>query len=102
MSSAQRGDDRSTAVARTDTLEIREGLEESYSDIYTPEAMDALEELAHFNEDRNVLMVSRIHRRTERARNKQRIAFLDPKDLIPRTKIYAQTAPCCFSILQHQ
>ncbi len=71
-------------------LEIRAGLQSSYSDVYTPEVMTALAFLAWFNDDQKMVMSKRIERRAQRTRNKQRIAFLNPDDLIARTSIKAQ------------
>src|SRR5204863_9385937 len=73
-------------------LEIRGNLESAYSDVYTPEALAALEALAGLDADRKALMAARIERRAARARNKRRIAFLDPQTTIARTKIKAQDA----------
>jgi len=81
-----------TAAPRSRKLEIRDGLENSYRDVYTPEVMTALAALARFNEDQKTVMANRIERSTERARNKQRIKFLDANDTIPRTNITVQDA----------
>jgi len=48
--------------------------------------------MARFNEEQKMLMAKRIERRAERARNKQKITFLDPSDYIPRTDIKVQDA----------
>lgn len=74
------------------TLEIRGNLEHAYADVYTPEAVAALEALAGFDADRKALMAARIERRAARARNRQRITFLDPQATIPRTRIKVQDA----------
>src|SRR5438477_10463958 len=73
-------------------LEIRGNLETAYADVYTPEAVAALEALAGFDADRKAVMAARIERRAARARNQQRIAFLDPQATIARTKIKVQDA----------
>jgi malate synthase len=73
-------------------LEIRGHLEHAYSDVFTPEAVAALEALAGLDADRKAVMAARIERRAARARNKQRIAFLDPRATIARTKIKVQDA----------
>jgi malate synthase len=73
-------------------LEIRGNLENAYADVFTPEAVAALEALAAFDADRKAVMAARTERRAERARNKQRIAFLDPQATITRTKIKVQEA----------
>ena len=49
-------------------LEIRSGLAEAYRDVFTPEAIGALETLARFDEDRRKLMEARIRRRADRVR----------------------------------
>src|SRR5438132_5809127 len=73
-------------------LEIRGNLEKAYADVFTPEAVAALEALASLEADRKAVMAARIERRAARARNKQRIAFLDPQATIARTKIKVQDA----------
>ena len=73
-------------------LEIRGNLENAYADVFTPEAVAALEALAGLDADRKAVMAARIERRAARARNKQRIAFLDPQATIARTKIKVQDA----------
>src|SRR5262245_18418183 len=73
-------------------LEIRGSLQSAYADVYTPEALAALEALAGFDAERKALMKARIERRSARARNQQRIAFLDPQATIGRTKIKVQDA----------
>src|SRR5437588_1289748 len=76
----------------TRTLEIRSNLQNEYPDVYTDAAVAALEALAHFDKDRRGVLASRIERRNSRARNKQRIAFLDPQSTIGRTNIKVQDA----------
>jgi malate synthase len=68
-------------------IEIRGNLASAYADILPPEAIAALEALAGLDADRKALMAARIERRAARARNRQRIAFLDPQATIGRTKI---------------
>ena len=74
------------------TIEIRSTLERDYQDILTPAAIAALEALAKFDADRKSLMAARIARRAARARNQQRIDFLDPNATIGRTQIKVQDA----------
>jgi malate synthase len=74
------------------TLQIRDNLENTYRDVYTPEALAALEALAPLDKDRKAVMKARIERRATRARNKQKIAFLDPQATIARTRIKVQDA----------
>jgi malate synthase len=58
----------------------------------TPEAVAALEALAGLDADRKTVMAARIARRAARARDRQRISFLDPDSFIPRTRIRVQDA----------
>src|SRR5258708_7821174 len=74
------------------TLEVRGQLKSAYPDVFTPEAVAALAALARFDVDRKAVMAARIERRAARARNKQRIAFLDPDAVIARTAITVQNA----------
>src|SRR5438067_3400510 len=74
------------------TLEIRGNLENAYADVFTPEAVAALEAVAGLDADRKAVMAARIERRAARARNRQRIAFLDPQATIARTKLKVQDA----------
>ena len=76
----------------TPTLEIRARLEREYDDVYTPEALDALHALAGFNGHRRRLVHERIERRARRAREKERIGFLDPGATIAGTSIGVQAA----------
>ena len=76
----------------TRRLDYRDGLLKAYPGVYTPEALEALEALAPLNRDRRELMAKRIARRLTRERNQQRITFLDPESLIPRTEIRVQDA----------
>src|SRR5436190_17926433 len=73
-------------------LEIRDKLESAYADVFSPEAVAALEALAGLDADRKAVMAARIERRAARARNKQRITFLDPNATIARTTIKVQDA----------
>jgi malate synthase len=71
----------------TRSFEIRGNLENEYNEVYTPEALSALEALAKLDAERRQLLAARTARRTARARNKERITFLDPSTTIPRTNI---------------
>jgi malate synthase len=73
-------------------LEIRKSARANYADIFTPKALDALHALAPLDDDRKAVMAGRIARRAARARNGQRITFLDPSSEIPRTRIRVQDA----------
>jgi malate synthase len=73
-------------------LEIRGNLENAYADVFTPEAVTALEALADLDADRKAVMAARIARRAIRAHEKERIAFLNPQTTIPRTNLKVQDA----------
>ena len=73
-------------------LRIRGNLEHDYADVLTPEARAALATLAPFDAERKALMTVRMRRRAERARNRERIGFMDPGAIIPRTRITTQAA----------
>jgi malate synthase len=73
-------------------LEIRGNLANDYADVFTAEALSALDALAPLDDDRKALMAARIARRTARARTKQRIAFLDPDATIGRTGVTVRQA----------
>jgi malate synthase len=73
-------------------LDYRNGVLNAYPEVYTPAAIEALEVLAPLNHDRRELMARRIARRLTRQRGRQRITFLDPQALIPRTGIRVQDA----------
>jgi malate synthase len=73
-------------------FQIRDGLEVEYQDVFTQEVLAALDALASLDADRKALMSSRIERRADRARNRERIRFLAPDSTIPRTKIRVQDA----------
>lgn len=93
MSTSHNENNPSLVVATgADKLEIRNGLLNSYSDVFTPEVMAALTSLAKLNGEQKMLMAKRIERRARRIRNKERISFLDATDLIPRTNIAVQEA----------
>jgi len=74
-------------MSATVDLEIRGNLQDTYSDVYSKAALDALRALASLNRDRRELMAARVERRRRRFESRQRIAFLDPKAKISRTKI---------------
>jgi malate synthase len=76
----------------TRSFEIRGNLESEYPDVYTREALDALELLAKFDAERKALLAARTARRAARFRNKERIKFLDASSTIARTNIKVQDA----------
>ena len=59
-------------------LQINPAVESQYQDVYTPPVNAALEALAAFDVDRKAMMRARAERRAARARDRRRIAFLDP------------------------
>jgi malate synthase len=79
-----------TAISRR--IEIRPGLESQYTDVLTPEVLNALDVLAPLDDDRKQVMEGRIARRSARARNRERLTFLDPSATIARTNIKVQEA----------
>lgn len=82
-----------TSQTMTDhNLTIRHNLKELYNDVYTPEALSALSSLACFNKDIKEVMALRIKRRAARHQKGQRITFLDPQSVIPRTNIQVADA----------
>ncbi|MEX1309033.1 MAG: isocitrate lyase/phosphoenolpyruvate mutase family protein, partial [Candidatus Sulfomarinibacteraceae bacterium] len=58
-----------------------------YADVYTPEAIAAIEALAVYNREQKTLMTARTRRRARRYADRERIGFLDPRTTIPRTSI---------------
>ena len=73
-------------------LEIRGNLATEYADVLTPQVLDALQALAHLDDDRKRVMAARIARRAARARSGEPIAFLDPNATIARTSITVRDA----------
>jgi malate synthase len=73
-------------------LELRGTVKEAYPDVLTPVVVDAMSALAHLNHDRREIMGARIARRKRRARDRERIAFLDPSSVIPRTNLTVRDA----------
>ncbi len=68
-------------------LQWRSNVLEAYPDLFTPGALQALTVLAPFSKERNELMAARLTRRKARAAGGERIGFLDPHALLPRTGI---------------
>ena len=75
------------SAATAPPLEFRRNLERLYPDVYTPDVRAALSALAPLDADRKALMAARIRRRADRARNRERLSFLDPQARIPRTEL---------------
>ena len=76
----------------TRSFEIRGNLENEYQDVFTREAVEAIEALAKFDTERKAVLAGRTARRAARFRNKERIKFLDPDATIGRTNIKVQDA----------
>ncbi|HVG83024.1 MAG TPA: hypothetical protein VM820_00850 [Vicinamibacterales bacterium] len=74
------------------SLEIRGQLANTYADVYTPQAVEALHAVAPLDRDRHALMSARIARRADRARDRRRITFLDAAARIGRTGLTVQQA----------
>jgi len=68
-------------------LRIPDNLLAEYSDVYTPEALAAIEALAVYNREQKTLMTKRTRRRARRFEGRESIAFLDPEGTIARTRI---------------
>lgn len=68
-------------------ITIRPSALEAYPDVYTADAVAALEALAPLDVRREELMASRIERRNQRARDRQRIDFLPEDAVIDGTDI---------------
>jgi len=68
-------------------LEFRKTVKTDYPDVFTPEALRALDALAPLDAKRTALMNARITRRASRAAQRQRIGFLDPNRTIGGTSI---------------
>jgi malate synthase len=73
-------------------LEIPKQLIDSYADVWTPAAANAVEALAPLESRRRDVMARRIARRNERSRARRRIDFLDPESTIPGTNIRVRDA----------
>ena len=73
-------------------MQIRDDLQDQYSDVYTPEALEALNIMARFNPEQKALMEKRIQCRGRRFEQKERITFLDPNKKITGTNILVQDA----------
>ena len=74
-------------MSRSAAIEIGAGVRERYPDVLTPKALDVIADLAELDRDRKDVMHARLDRRRRRAQNAERIQFLDPESIIPRTDI---------------
>src|SRR5207253_1807883 len=59
----------------------------AYDDVLTSGVVAALNELARLDVDRRALMQARLDRRAVRRQRHERIGFLNPDDLIGRTRL---------------
>jgi malate synthase len=73
-------------------LEFRASVRADYGDVFTPDAVRALEVLVPFDERRKRLMTERITRRARRAADRRRIGFLDAASMIGGTSIKVHDA----------
>lgn len=73
-------------------LTVRADIAQRYADVLTPAVWQALQALAHFDDDRRRLMRERIERRAERARTRRRIDFLDADATIRGTSLTVRDA----------
>ena len=81
-----------TATVALKNIAVGGNLLQMYSDVYTPQVLEALDFLAPFNIDVKEVMDARLKRRAERQQQRQRVTFLEPSAYIPRTKIKVQDA----------
>src|SRR6266853_1378700 len=73
-------------------LQVRGNLARVYDDVLTSEALAVLNALAPLDADRRGVMQARLDRRAGRQQRRERIAFLEPDDVIARTSIRVQDA----------
>jgi malate synthase len=73
-------------------LEFRKTVRADYPDVITDDAVRIMEALSRFDIARKQIMAARIERRSERARRRERIGFLDPNSVIGRTSITVKDA----------
>jgi malate synthase len=73
-------------------LEFRGRVLDDYPDVFTPQAVAALEAMASFDNDRREVLATRAQRRIGRAAKREPIGFLAPEALIGRTSITVQDA----------
>ena len=77
---------------RIGDLEIRDGVLESYPDVFTKACLDVLVALAPYNSERRALMDARTRRRQQRIAEGRSIGFLDPAEVIPGTTLAVSRA----------
>jgi malate synthase len=76
----------------TSDLTIANHVAREYEDVLTPAVLDALRALGRFDAERQEIMTARLERRAKRARDRQRIGFLDPASTVPGTSISVRDA----------
>jgi len=76
----------------THALEFRDEILAAYPDVFTPEAIRALEALALLDQRRRERMTARTALRKRRQEQHERIGFLDPASVIPGTQIKVSDA----------
>ena len=74
------------------SLQIRDNLEQTYSDVFTPEVLSTLSYLSDLNNERLAIMKKRMERRQKRAENLEMINFPNPDDKIDGTDLTVQDA----------
>ena len=74
------------------SLQIRDNLEQTYSDVFTPEVLSTLSYLSYLNNERLAIMKKRMERRQKRAENLEMINFLNPDDKIDGINLTVQDA----------
>jgi malate synthase len=73
-------------------LQVRRGVETAYSDVLTPQALAAIEALVPLDAQCKAVMAARTARRLDRARNRARLAFLDPSSIVTGGGLTAREA----------
>ncbi len=73
-------------------IQIRDNLKETYPDVYTAAALEALSAMSGFNGEIKSAMAARLKRRSDRQEKKIRIEFPDPESFIPGTTIRVKDA----------
>lgn len=74
------------------TLVFRRDVLQRFPEVLGAPVKDALHALAPFDDERRRLMSARLERRAVRAKEGERLGFMDPASLIPRTKITVAAA----------
>jgi len=73
-------------------LIIRPNLQQSYADVYTPEALEILSFLSFFNTRIHEKMALRLQKRDQRNKEHLKISFLNPESFIEGTAIKVSDA----------